>query len=124
MTQVGNEYTCVQLCMYVKGSPVETLTAAHCNPISRSVTACPLVLSSNSILPSTSLHCIFIPARKTFSAGFKNVIPSFVSRGESVTRLSERPISVPWEPVRGHKPQIINPGRSVNSLSLPPTSLP
>jgi len=123
LTQVGIEYTCVQLCMCVEGSPVETVTPAHCNPIDLSMTAWRLILSPSSILPSPSLHCIFIPARKTFSAGFKNAIPSIVSRGEPVTRLSERPISVPWEPGRGHKPQIINPGRSVNSLSFPPASL-
>jgi hypothetical protein len=71
--------------MYVEGSPIETQTPSHYNPIGRSMTAWPLVLSPDSILPSPSLHCIFIPARKTFGAGFKNVIPSIVSRGESVT---------------------------------------
>ena len=107
----------------MEGSPIETQTPAHCNSIGRCITAWPLVLSPSSVLPSPSLHCIFIPAGKTFAAGFKDDVTSFISRGESVTHVCERPISVPWEPGRGHRPQIINPGRSVNSLSLRPASL-
>jgi hypothetical protein len=110
LTLVGIVYMYVHLCVYVEGNPIETLTPTHCNPIGRSMTAWPLVLSPISNLPSPSLRCIFIPARKIFGAGFKNVISSFVSWRESVTHLSERP----RYPFRGSKEEVTS-----HTLSTP-----
>jgi hypothetical protein len=54
--QVGIEYTCGQLRMYIKESPAEIKIPTHWNQIGRSMTAPPPVLSPSSILPPPSFH--------------------------------------------------------------------
>jgi hypothetical protein len=62
------------VCMvnYIHGSLVEIQTPTYWNPIGRSMTAPPPLLSSSSILPSSS-HWLFVPARKT---SFKKMLLS------------------------------------------------
>jgi hypothetical protein len=62
--QVGIEYACVQLCMYIQGRPGEIQTLTHRNLIGRTTTALPFVLSPSSMLRPPSSPCIFFPARK------------------------------------------------------------
>jgi len=61
--QLGIEYACGHLCMYVQGGP------AHWNLTCRSKTGPPPVLSPSSILPPPS-SCAFAPAWKN-SARFQ-----------------------------------------------------
>jgi hypothetical protein len=58
----------------VQGSPVEIQTPTHYNLIGRSMSAQPPVYSPSSILPPSSSHCAFIPARKKLGARVKTVI--------------------------------------------------
>ena len=62
--QVGIEYACSQLCMYIQGSPVEIQTPTHRNLIGRTTTAPPVMLSPSIMLPSPSPTWAFFPARK------------------------------------------------------------
>jgi hypothetical protein len=48
--QVGIQYTCDQLCMYIKGSTAEIQTPTHLNPMGPTITFPLPVLSPNSIL--------------------------------------------------------------------------
>jgi hypothetical protein len=63
--QIGIEYTCGQLCMYMQRIPVEIQTATHWHIIiissSSSTTAPQGVLSPSIILPLFSSHCVFNP---------------------------------------------------------------
>jgi len=62
--QVGIEYACGQLYMYIQGGPVEIQTPTHRNLIDRTTTALPVVLSPSSMLPPPSSDGVFFPARK------------------------------------------------------------
>lgn len=62
--QVGNEYTYVQLYMYVQGRQTDIQTPTHRNLTGRSMTAPAPMLSPSSILPPRSSNCAVIPPRK------------------------------------------------------------
>ena len=62
--QVGIEYVCDQLYMYIQVGPVEIQTPTRRNLIGRTTTALPVVLSPSSMFPPPSSDGVFFPARK------------------------------------------------------------
>ena len=67
----------VRVVNYIRGSLVEIQTPTYWNPIGRSMTALPPLLSPSSILPPSS-HWVFVPARKTATRVSKKCYVIFI----------------------------------------------
>lgn len=60
----SRNWLCVHIVSFSCGSPAESKTPTYWNLIGHNMTVLPPVLPSTSIVPSPSLHSVFIPARK------------------------------------------------------------